>query len=143
MTDFIQACISANKEISLALKDNFDATWFEKTTVGAGGDVSSKLDLMAEAIFVKHLGSFGTIESEESGVIGEGKVKIIIDPIDGSSNALSLFPYYGTSVAKVNAEGILDEAMVVNLANDDILFNLSYKWCGTRQTFFQSLSCTL
>ena len=120
MTAFIQACINANEEISLALKNDFDATWFEKTEVGAGGDVSSKLDLMAEAIFVKHLGSFGQIESEESGIIGEGKVKIIIDPIDGSSNALSLFPYYGTSVAKVNAEGILDEAMVVNLANSDI-----------------------
>jgi myo-inositol-1(or 4)-monophosphatase len=33
---------------------------------------------------------------------------------------LSLFPFYGTSVAKVNAEGILDAAMVCNLANNDI-----------------------
>ena len=131
MTEFIQACINANEEIALALKENFDPTWFEKTKVGAGGDVSSKLDLMAEAIFVKHLGSFGQIESEESGIIGEGKVKIIIDPIDGSSNALSLFPYYGTSVAKVNAEGILDEAMVVNLANGDVFLTSPDK--GIRQ----------
>jgi len=120
MTIFIKACIKANEEIAEAIKDGFDASWFEKTVVGAGGDVSSKLDLMAEAIFVKHLGSFGHIESEESGVIGEGKAKIIIDPIDGSSNALSLFPFYGTSVAKVNAEGILDAAIVCNLANSDI-----------------------
>ena len=75
MTDFIRACIRANEEIAQALKEGFDASWFEKTVVGAGGDVSSKLDLMAEAIFVKHLGSFGQIESEESGVIGEGEVK--------------------------------------------------------------------
>ena len=125
MTDFTKACIKANEEIYTALKDGFDASWFEKTEVGAGGDVSSKLDLMAEAIFVKHLGSFGQIESEESGVIineslGEGAAKIIIDPIDGSSNALSLFPYYGTSVAKVNGNGILDDAIVCNLANSDI-----------------------
>ncbi len=120
MTDFIKACIKANKEISLALKDGFDASWFEKTTVGAGGDVSSKLDLFAEEIFVKHLSHFGQIESEESGIIGEGKSHIIIDPIDGSSNALSLFPFYGTSVAKVNADGILDTAIVCNLANGDI-----------------------
>jgi myo-inositol-1(or 4)-monophosphatase len=52
--------------------------------------------------------------------MGEGEVKIIIDPIDGSSNALSLFPYYGTSVAKVNEEGLLDAAVVCNLANGDI-----------------------
>ena len=120
MTSFIEACIKANEEIYAALKDGFDATWFEKTEVGAGGDISSKLDLMAEAVFVKHLGAFGQIESEESGLIGEGTDKIIIDPIDGSSNALSLFPYYGTSVARVNAEGILDVAIVCNLANQDI-----------------------
>lgn len=122
MTDFIQACIKANEEIAEAIKDGFDASWFEKTVVGAGGDVSSKLDLMAEAIFVKHLGSFGQIESEESGLMGEGEAKIIIDPIDGSSNALSLFPFYGTSVARVNAKGILDAAIVCNLANADIFF---------------------
>ncbi|MCD6212945.1 MAG: inositol monophosphatase [Sulfurovum sp.] len=125
MTDFTKACIKANEEISSALKDGFDASWFEKTEVGAGGDVSSRLDLLAEEIFVKHLSSFGQIESEESGLImndalGEGASQIIIDPIDGSSNALSLFPFYGTSVAKVNADGILDSAIVCNLANGDI-----------------------
>ena len=125
MTPFIQACIQANEEISRALKDGLDASWFEKTEVGAGGDVSSKLDLFAEEIFVRHLGAFGQIESEESGIIGEGEEKIIIDPIDGSSNALSLFPYYGSSVAKVNAEGILDTAVVCNLANGDIFFKTS------------------
>ncbi|GIT97241.1 inositol monophosphatase family protein [Sulfurovum sp. TSL1] len=125
MTDFIKACIKANEEIASACKDGFDTSWFEKTEVGAGGDVSSKLDLFAEEIFVKHLSVFGQIESEESGIIGEGEEQIIIDPIDGSANALSLFPFYGTSVAKVNAEGILDAAVVCNLANRDIFFKSS------------------
>ncbi len=120
MSDFIRACIAANEEISLALKEGFKASWFKKTVVGAGGDVSSGLDLFAEEIFVKHLSSFGEIESEESGIIGLGEEKIIIDPIDGSSNALSFFPYYGTSVAKVNVQGILDAAVVCNLATGDI-----------------------
>jgi len=125
MTPFIQACIKANEELSAALKNGLDPSWFEKTQVGAGGDVSSKLDLFAEEIFVKHLGVFGQIESEESGIMGEGEEKIIIDPIDGSSNALSLFPYYGTSVAKINADGLLDTAVVCNLANGDIFFKTS------------------
>jgi myo-inositol-1(or 4)-monophosphatase len=124
MNDFIQACISANEEIANALEGVFEAVWFEKTEVGAGGDVSSRLDLFAEEVFVKHLGNFGQIESEESGLIGEGQAKIIIDPIDGSSNALSLFPYYGTSVARVNAEGMLDAAVVCNLANGDIFYKV-------------------
>jgi len=55
--------------------------------------------------------------------LGEGADKIIFGPIDGSSNALSLFPFYGTSVAKVNADGILDAAIVCNLANGDLFFN--------------------
>ncbi|CAA6803878.1 MAG: Inositol-1-monophosphatase (EC [uncultured Sulfurovum sp.] len=127
MTSFIQSCVKANEEISNALKDGFDPSWFEKTKKGAGGDISSKLDLMAEAIFVKYLSRFGQIESEESGVIGEGIDKIIIDPIDGSSNALSLFPFYGTSVAKVNKEGDVDGAMVCNLATLDIFFTTSHE----------------
>jgi len=120
LNDFIQACIRANEEIATSLRESFEASWYEKTEVGAGGDVSSRLDLFAEEVFFRHLSPFGQIESEESGIMGEGEVKIIIDPIDGSSNALSLFPYYGTSVARVNEEGILDTAIVCNLANGDI-----------------------
>ena len=122
MTPFVQACIAANEEIAKTIDGAFDPLWFEKTQVGAGGDISTKLDLFAEAVFVKHLSPFGHIESEESGTIGEGEEKIIIDPIDGSSNALSLFPYFGTSIAKVNADGILDAAVVCNLANGDLFF---------------------
>ena len=120
MNDFIKATIRANEEIFNILKDGFDKALFDKTTIGAGGDISSRLDILAESIFIKYLGLFGQIESEESGVIGEGESTIIIDPIDGSSNALSLFPFYGTSVAKINSDGILDEAIVCNLANGDI-----------------------
>jgi len=125
MNDFIRACIAANEEIAKAIGGGMDVALFEKTEVGAGGDVSSRLDLLAESIFVKHLSTFGYIESEESGIIGEGDAKIIIDPIDGSSNALSLFPYYGTSVARVNVEGILDAAVVCNLANGDLFFKIA------------------
>ncbi|MCB4743595.1 MAG: inositol monophosphatase [Sulfurovum sp.] len=122
MNEFIQACIVANEEIATALEKGIDTVLFEKTKIGVGGDVSSRLDIFAESIFVKHLALFGQIESEESGLIGEGEAQIIIDPIDGSSNALSLFPYFGTSVARVNADGILDAAVVCNLANRDIFY---------------------
>ncbi len=120
MDPFVKACIGANEEIAKAIEAGFDASWYEKTDIGAGGDVSSRLDLFAEAVFVKHLSPFGFIESEESGIIGEGDAHIIIDPIDGSANALSAFPYYGTSVARVNADGVLDAAVVCHLANGDI-----------------------
>lgn len=125
MTEFIKATIEANEYLFNAFKNGFESHWFEKTTVGAGGDVSSKLDLFAEEVFVKFLGKFGQIESEESGIIGEGKARIIIDPIDGSSNALSLFPFFGSSVAKIDENGMLSEAIVCNLANKDIFFKIA------------------
>ena len=119
---FLAASIRANEEIANIIERGYTDSCFEKGSVGAGGDISSGLDLLAEEIFVKHLGKFGCIESEESGVIGEGDATIIIDPIDGSSNALSLFPYFGTSVARINADGILDTAIVCNLASREIFF---------------------
>lgn len=114
------ACIQANEEIYLALTQPYPDAFFEIGEVGAGGDSSSGLDLFAEAIFIKHLEEYGQIESEESGVVGEERATtIIIDPIDGSSNALSYFPYFGTSVAR-SKNGVVDSAIVCNLANGDI-----------------------
>jgi myo-inositol-1(or 4)-monophosphatase len=120
MTPFIEAAIVANEEIAKQLSHGIETKFYEKTTIGAGGDISSQLDLFAESIFVKHLQMFGTIESEESGIIGFGKDQIILDPIDGSANALSGVPYYGTSIAKVNEHGLLDAAIVCNLVSKEI-----------------------
>jgi myo-inositol-1(or 4)-monophosphatase len=120
MQEFIKATIKANEEIYHHIKDGISDELFEETTIGAGGDISSRLDLLAEEIFVKYLSSFGTIESEESGIIGDGTSHIILDPIDGSSNALSGFPYFGTSVALIDENGLLKYAIVCNLANGDI-----------------------
>lgn len=120
MTDFLQACLDANRDISKKTVCTFDNEMRKKGAVGAGGDISLGIDIYAEDVFVSYLGRYGTIESEESGIIGSGDATIIIDPIDGSSNAVSGLPYYGTSVAKINANGILDASMVCNLASGDV-----------------------
>jgi len=120
MADFTEACIRANREVLHALREYFSEVLLEKTKRGAGGDISSRADLLAEEIFVRHLGSFGTIESEESGLIGEGEATVIIDPLDGSANFASGFPYYGTSVALLDETGRLRYAQVCNLSNGDL-----------------------
>ena len=74
---------------------------------------------MAEAIFVKHLSAFGKIYSEEGGYIGEGEDVVIIDPIDGSDNLKSNFPYYGASVA-LQKNGYIVAAVICNFANGDV-----------------------
>jgi myo-inositol-1(or 4)-monophosphatase len=119
---FLKSLLKANKEIYTLLIDNNSNTLFKyktpKNQTGAGGDRSLVIDLKAEEIFVKYLSKFGQIHSEESGIIGDGKNTIIIDPIDGSSNISSGFPYFGSSVTlKVNGKAKI--SVIVNFANGD------------------------
>jgi len=125
MNNFLKATIDANLEIYKNIKSGFKDEWFKSYKIGAGGDVSSGIDLFLESIFIKELKDFGQIESEESGIIGQGDSKIIIDPLDGSSNALSNFPYFGSSVAFINKDGLLEVAIVCNYANGDIFYKIA------------------
>ena len=118
MKTFIAAVVAANQEIASLLKKR-DASLFEMLEVGVGGDVSSRADIEAERIFVEHLRSFGKINSEESGVIGEGDDEIIIDPLDGSSNYFSNLPYYGTSVSLSRGDKVRC-AIICNIENGDV-----------------------
>jgi len=118
--DFISSVISANLEIYNLIKYNLDDSFYEYKEIGAGGDRSLKIDLEAESIFIKHLSCFGEILSEESGSIGSGDKKIVIDPIDGSGNFYSNIPYYGTSIALVDSSGDVEIGVVFNITNGDI-----------------------
>lgn len=125
--DFIQAAVNANREIFELLNKSLDNSLFcyvsdDAAKIGAGGDRSLTIDLKAEAVFVKYLNKFGKIYSEESGLIGEGENEIIIDPIDGSSNIASCFPYYGSSVSlKIRGETV--KSIVTNFASGDFFVN--------------------
>jgi myo-inositol-1(or 4)-monophosphatase len=123
--DIVKATIEANYELFNYLKTNQHNDIYEYTDiVGAGGDRSLRIDMIAEAIFVKHLGGYGKIVSEESGEIikddlVDSDVEIIIDPIDGSNNLIAKIPYYGSSVAFVK-EGKTFASIICNLSNGDI-----------------------
>jgi len=118
MSPFTKACCEAALEIITLLKNTEHSTGTECTQVGAGGDVSLVYDLIAERCFVKHLSTFGEIHSEEGGYIGEGEDLIILDPIDGSDNLISNFPYYGASVALQHA-GHTTVGFVCNFSNGE------------------------
>ena len=122
MHPFFMAALAANRTIARCISGDLSPEQRHKSTVGAGGDVSSGIDLEAEAIFVEHLGRFGTIESEESGRIGSGEHTILLDPLDGSSNLLTGFPYYGTSAALIDPTGTTIAACICNLATGEIFF---------------------
>ncbi len=116
--DFINSALNACKEVKLLLESG-DSFLKKRLKIGAGGDISRVADIEAEKIFIKYLGKFGKIVSEESGVIGEGESEIVLDPLDGSDNYISNLPYYGCSIA-LKESGKTTVSIVANFANGEI-----------------------
>jgi myo-inositol-1(or 4)-monophosphatase len=73
-------------------------------------------DLAADAAALDVLGRAGvSVLSEESGLRpGGGDVTVVVDPLDGSTNAAHGIPWFATSLCAVDAEGPL-AAVVVHL----------------------------
>ena len=74
-------------------------------------------DLAADevALTILDRAGFGVL-SEESGLTdAEREVVVVLDPVDGSTNASRGIPWYATSLCAVDGEGPL-AALVVNLA---------------------------
>nr|MDO8100201.1 inositol monophosphatase family protein [Candidatus Njordarchaeota archaeon] len=89
------------------------------------GDVTTKVDAAAEEAATKVLEESGmsfTLISEESGRKEFGKEKggtIVLDPLDGSANAIRGIPAFSVSIAfsKGNRLSEVCEALVVDLVN--------------------------
>lgn len=93
---------------------------------GASGDITYQIDKLAEEIIISALESTGeplTIISEEIGTkeIKSGGKSVVIDPIDGSRNAVSGIPFYCSSIAIAdgNKIGDIELAYIINLINGD------------------------
>ncbi len=120
MNPFVEAVIQGCLEVREKVILSSDVQRFTSFSPGHGGDISSGFDLLAESILYTHLHPFGSVFSEESGWMDEtGECNIILDPIDGSDNFSSFFPYYGISVAR-EVDGVTQEGIVCNLANADV-----------------------
>lgn len=130
MDDFIQAGILACQEVKTLIEED-SSSLYALHNRGAGGDISNGIDLKAEAICYRHLSSFGSVFSEESGWMdSESSITLFLDPIDGSDNFISGFPYYGISIARV-CEGKSSESVVCNLANGDIFIRTADEYFRT------------
>jgi len=72
-------------------------------------------DLVADAAAIEVLDRAGLgVLSEESGIhAGEREVVVVLDPLDGSTNAARGIPWYATSLCAVDAQGPR-AAVVVN-----------------------------
>ncbi len=122
---FLSSCIKANEEIYEYLHTHISKKdYLYSNTIGAGGDKSLNMDLRAEKIFIRHLSSFGDIYTEEAGFVkGKGTYKIIIDPLDGSSNFKAGLEYFGTSVALELNNKVLC-SVICNLCTHTLLYKV-------------------
>jgi len=118
---FLNICKKASKKIIKKLHHN-KKSLFKKVNKGFGGDMSMKIDLIAEEIFIKAFSKYGNIYSEEAGFIDNQKdITFVIDPIDGSFNISNGFPYYGSSIA-VKKNNKIIKAFIINLATGDYFY---------------------
>ena len=98
----------------------------EALGVGAAGDRTFPVDRIAEDLIIAELESSGlslSVVSEEYGLkeIRGGGQTVVIDPIDGSKNAVSGIPFYCTSIAVAEGQtvGSVSVAYVLNLVTGD------------------------
>ncbi|RAX58584.1 hypothetical protein CCZ01_02020 [Helicobacter monodelphidis] len=122
-TPFLQAAFKAVKVVCEALQVAPNEELFKRYGIGAGGDRSLGADLLCEKIFLEHLLPFGSVHSEESGLIqGAGEDIIYLDPLDGSSNFTASIPYYGASISLHTKDLTPKEALVTNYCSQEIIF---------------------
>lgn len=79
------------------------------------------IDLVADEAAVEHLRAAGLgVLSEESGVHDSDRaVIVVLDPVDGSTNASRGLPWWNTSLCAVDDDGPL-AAVVVNQASGEV-----------------------
>lgn len=105
------------------LKPQMDTT---SLGYGASGDITYPVDKMAEDIIIEVFEKEGieiNIITEEKGVktINSNYLTVIIDPIDGSKNAVSGIPFFSTSIAIADGDSLnnLKLGYIINLVNGD------------------------
>jgi myo-inositol-1(or 4)-monophosphatase len=94
---------------------------------GAGGDISRRIDLIAEKTVIdviRNRGIEATIIGEECGRIEGKQGYIIIDAIDGTTNAICGIPFFCCSVAYATDFYLsaVADAAIIDLARGDLYF---------------------
>ena len=81
------------------------------------GQYHSDLAADAAALAVLEPAGVGVLSEESGRHWAERAVTVVVDPLDGSTNASRGIPWYATSLCAVDGDGPL-AALVVNLASD-------------------------
>jgi myo-inositol-1(or 4)-monophosphatase len=129
--DWLTVCRAAVQDVHAVLEEL--PTRAEREPVvgaGEGGDETTAVDAAAERVILERLRAIegATIVSEEVGELqGDGDLRIVVDPIDGSLNAKRGIPFFALSIAI--AEGEAMEDVVFGFVHD---FGTGEEWTARR-----------
>jgi myo-inositol-1(or 4)-monophosphatase len=119
LTDWLALCREAVEDVRGVLVEL--PTRAEREPVvgdGEGGDETTAVDAAAERVILERLQAVegATIVSEEAGIVrGDGPLRIVVDPIDGSLNAKRGIPFFSVSIAVAEGDSM-----------DDVVFGYVY-----------------
>jgi myo-inositol-1(or 4)-monophosphatase len=93
--------------------------------IGAGGDLTSKIDLVAENAVLNTISKFDfrpTVIGEECGTIDGGDGFLVMDAVDGTTNAIRGIPFSCCSLAYATHHRLssVNDAVIVDLNTGDI-----------------------
>ena len=110
MTDWLAICRDAAGDVRRVLDELPNRPEREPVVAaGEGGDDTTAIDAAAEGVILARFeGLDTTIVSEEIGISGAGRWRVIVDPIDGSLNAKRGIPFFSLSVAVADGDTMGD-----------------------------------
>ena len=131
MTDWLELCRAAVADVDDVLV-RLPTRAEREPVVGAGlgGDETIAIDAAAERVILQRLRAIdgATLVSEEVGELrGDGGLRVVVDPIDGSLNAKRGIPFFAISVAV--AEGETMDDVVFGFVHD---FGSGEEWTARR-----------
>ncbi|MBC7081141.1 MAG: inositol monophosphatase [Thermoplasmatales archaeon] len=122
MEKLIELARKAVDEIDKKIREEDRNKFSEFICMGANGTPTNYIDKVAEEIGLKIIGKEANILSEECGFIDNGsEYTFIIDPVDGTRNAIAGIPFYGVSIA-IGKESLNDilYGIVKNIPTGDV-----------------------
>jgi myo-inositol-1(or 4)-monophosphatase len=131
LNEWLAVCRAAAEDVRGVLRDLPTRTEREPVVGdGVGGDETTAVDAAAERVILERLRAIdgATIVSEEVGVLeGPGRLRIVVDPIDGSLNAKRGIPFFSVSIAIADGETMDD--VVFGYVHD---FGSEEEWTAER-----------
>ena len=130
MTDWLALCREAVDDVRRVLAE-LPTRADREPVVGAGegGDETTAIDQAAERAVLARFDGVDdvTFVSEEIGTVGDGRVHVVIDPIDGSLNAKRGIGFFALSVAVASGStmGDVDFGFVHDFGSEE-------EWTATR-----------